>query len=108
MDPSLWKKLKIKGTRVPTEHVCFQVRCFTKITYLSLDHVLEPTEILRQLCRTNTNLKHLAVRNCTGIREITLRHVIKCCKLLEVLDLQATQFKGHLFFAELGGLKYLK
>lgn len=107
MQPSLWKKLKIKGFHVPTDYACCQIRCFTKITFLSLDHVAEPTEILRQLCRTNTNLKNLTVRNCSGIREITLRHVVKCCKFLEKFDLQGTQFKGNLFFAELGGLKYL-
>lgn len=108
MHPALWKKLKIKGKAVPMDYICFQIRCFTNLVSITLDHVSEPTEALRQICRFSFNLKHLAVRNCSAIREITLRHVVKCCKLLEALDLQGTQFKGNLLFAELGGLKYLQ
>lgn len=106
--PNLWKKLVIRGKDIPTAHTCFKLRCFPKLEIIHLEEVLEPVEIIRQIARCNPNLKNLIVKNCTGITERSLLHLIKCCKDIESVDLEGTQFKGNHFYTELSGLKKLR
>lgn len=73
-----------------------------------MEKMAEPAEIIRQICRSNQGIKNLTMRCCQRVSEASLRNLIKCCKFLEVLDMQGTPIKGNTCFVELGGLKHLK
>lgn len=108
MDPSLWKTLKITNGSTPARFICAKLRCFPYLETIHIERVEDPGEILRQICRSNNKIKILRMHYCQMIPEASLRNLIKCCKFIEVLDMQGTPIKGNTFFVELGGLKCLK
>lgn len=108
LHPSLWKKITLRGRDVPTKYICFKIRSFPKLETILLDNILEPVEVIRQICRSNKELKTLVLWNCIGVTERCLRHLIRCCKMLETLDMSGTQFGGNMFYSELAGLPLLK
>lgn len=108
MDPSLWKTLKITNSSAPARFICAKLRCFPTLETIYMAKIEEPCEVIRQICRSNSRIKVLRMRCCQMVPEVSLRNLIKCCRLLEVLDLQGTPVKGNTCFVELGGLKHLK
>lgn len=108
MDPSLWKTLKITNGSTPARFICAKLRTFRSLHTVHVEKIADPAEVIRQICRSNTRIKVLIMRCCQKVGEISIRNLIKCCRLLEVLDLQGTPVKGNTCFVELGGLQYLR
>lgn len=107
-NPFLWKCYKVVGSQTPTKYICWKLRNMPYLHTIYMDQILEPVEIIRQICRSNRSVKHLVLKNCPKIPEISMRHLIRSCNLLETLNIQNTPFKGNIFYVEIGGLRNLK
>ncbi|KAJ9588349.1 hypothetical protein L9F63_018275 [Diploptera punctata] len=79
---------------------------------VSFTRVPNVATIIRQMCRSNGNLKHLAVKFCTNHNEVipedVFRNVLSSCPNLIVLNLKGTNFYTRRFCYELKLLRHLR
>lgn len=92
-DSSLWKILSFKNDEVDLRVICRLLRDSPQLECLKLISMSNVQIIIRQVCRCNKKIKHLALRFCNE-KEVLL-HTVLCNILISCPDLHTLDLKGR-------------
>uniref|UniRef100_A0A1B6LHG5 F-box domain-containing protein n=1 Tax=Graphocephala atropunctata TaxID=36148 RepID=A0A1B6LHG5_9HEMI len=98
----LLKNYSFEGKAVSSRDICFMLHNAPQLKSVNLVLVDDVVPVLREICRSNSNIEKLTMKKCSSqgnlIPETVLINVLLSLRNLQSLELKQTKFTSHKFF----------